>query len=79
MRKGSKDKPAMSDSSERREPTLEGHNDNDDGLEAGVAAIFAEIQSGGFEELGEDDYDHGDATLILLAELNRIWASPAPG
>ncbi|MEQ1899992.1 MAG: hypothetical protein ABL866_04595 [Devosia sp.] len=55
---------------------MDSHNRGEDEFEAGVAAIFAAIQADGFEEPPEAANDEADPTLVLLAELNRIWASP---
>ena len=52
----------------------ESHNFSEDSLEAGVAEVFAAIQAAGLDE--PEPGDHEDATLSLLAELNRIWAQP---
>jgi hypothetical protein len=76
MRKGSKGKAQVDESAARREPEFESHNFSEDSLEAGIASVFAAIHEAGFDELANDDEDHEDATLSLLAELNRIWAQP---
>ena len=49
-------------------------------LEAGIASVFERIRSGEpFEPADEDDdLRPEDTTIALLAELNRIWASPRP-
>jgi hypothetical protein len=66
----------MNDSSERVEPRLVGHNLPEDSLEDGIASVFAAIQADGFSDAANDDGEP-DATLVLLAELNRIWSRPA--
>jgi len=51
----------------------------DDGLAAGIAAVFDSIRNGdGFEVSDGDDAlpeDNG-ATFALLSELNRLWDRP---
>lgn len=66
----------MNESAGRREPDFDSHNFSEDSLEAGIASVFAAIQDAGFDEPANDDDDHEDATVSLLAELNRIWAQP---
>jgi hypothetical protein len=65
----------MTESATHREAASDSHNYTPDALEAGVAAVFAAIQATGFDE-PEYEGDPEDATLALLAELNRIWAQP---
>jgi hypothetical protein len=66
----------MNDSSERQEPRLVSHNSSEDSLEDGIASVFAAIQADGFSDAVNDDGEP-DATLVLLAELNRIWSRPS--
>ena len=63
---------------------------SDDGLEAGIAAVFDAIRNGGggaADDGGDDSdrtsVDHDDAgenddgvTFALLTELNRLWERP---
>lgn len=48
---------------------------SDDGLEAGIAAVFEAIRNGGGGAADETDAAPGDdgATFALLSELNRLW------
>lgn len=59
----------------------------DDGLEAGIAAVFESIRSGGGTETEDADAGEADAdlesdaeddgiTFALLTELNRLWERP---
>ena len=58
----------------------------DDGLEAGIAAVFEAIRAGDDEEAADvEDTDTDEAdfaaedsgvTFALLTELNRLWERP---
>lgn len=56
----------------------------DDGLEAGIAAVFEAIRATEGDEAAEDlDMDEpdlapddGGVTFALLTELNRLWERP---
>jgi hypothetical protein len=47
----------------------------DDGLVAGIAAVFEAIRNGGggANEDGDDEPPDDGATFALLTELNRLW------
>ena len=57
---------------------------SDDGLEAGIAAVFEAIRNGGGGATGEGEDGGEDAepaedsgvTFALLTELNRLWETP---
>jgi hypothetical protein len=48
---------------------------SDDGLEAGIAAVFEAIRNGGGGSADENDEAPTDSgvTFALLTELNRLW------
>ena len=51
---------------------------SDDGLEAGIAAVFEAIRNGGGganDDSDEPAEDNG-VTFALLTELNRLWELP---
>jgi hypothetical protein len=72
MRKGSRGKTRSADSTRRVVAAAQGHIPTEEGLEAAIASVFAEIQA---EGLPDDDEQGPDNTFVLLAELNRLWVS----
>lgn len=48
---------------------------SDDGLEAGIAAVFEAIRNGSGGAADENDEPPSDngVTFALLSELNRLW------
>jgi hypothetical protein len=72
MRKGSRTRTKGADSARAVSAAAQGHIPSEDGLEAGIANVFAAIQAEGLP----DDEDEGpDNTFAILAELNRLWVS----
>lgn len=71
------DRP-LGDDSERIDDQLLEEEDGD-GLEAGIAAVFEAIRNGDGEldDNGEDaQVEDNGATFALLSELNRLWERP---
>ena len=68
----------LGDDSERIDDQLLEEEDGD-GLEAGIAAVFEAIRNGDGEldDNGEDaEVEDNGATFALLSELNRLWERP---
>lgn len=68
----------LGDDSERIDDQLLEQEDGD-GLEAGIAAVFEAIRNGDgdLDDNGEDaQVEDNGATFALLSELNRLWERP---
>jgi hypothetical protein len=68
--------PLGDDSAQIDDQLLE--EEDGDGLEAGIAAVFEAIRNGDdAHDSGEDaEVEDNGATFALLSELNRLWERP---
>jgi hypothetical protein len=69
--------PLGDDSAQIDDQLLE--EEDGDGLEAGIAAVFEAIRNGDgdLDDNGEDaQVEDNGATFALLSELNRLWERP---